>query len=172
MLRILLWALVGGVLIALLKILEYRHLVHAYPSEIYGGLIAVLFTALGVYAGLRWRRAREVVVVKEVRVPVEEFELDEERLRELGVTPREHEILGLIAEGLSNRQIAERLFVTESTVKTHAYRLFDKLDARRRVQAVQRGRELGLIPWGVGGVSGVNESTNPAAEGEIRTKVG
>lgn len=168
MLRIILWALVGGVLIALLKLLEYRHLVHAYPSEIYGGLIAVLFTALGVYAGLRWRRSREVVVVK-VRVPVEEFELDEERLRELGITPREHEILALIAEGLSNRQIAERLFVTESTVKTHAYRLFDKLDARRRVQAVQRGRELGLIPWGV---TGVNESTNPAAGDEIRTKVG
>lgn len=175
MLRIVLWSLAGGVLIALLKLLEYRHFVHAYPGEIYGGLVAVLFTALGIYAGLRWHKAREVVVVQEVRVPVEEFELDEGNLRELGVTPREHEILGLIAEGLSNRQIADRLFVAESTVKTHAYRLFDKLGARRRVQAVQRGRELGLIPWGVSGVSGVsgvNESTNPDSENAIPTKVG
>ncbi len=166
MLRIVLWALAGGVLIALLKLLEYRHVVHAYPTEIYGGLIALLFTALGVYGGLRWRRARETVVVKEVRVPVEEFELDEANLRELGVTPRELEVLGLIAQGLTNRQIAHRAGVTESTVKTHAYRLFDKLGVQRRVQAVQRGRELGLIPWGV------NESRNPGSEGQIRTKVG
>lgn len=166
MLRIVLWALAGGVLIALLKVLEYRHFVHAYPTEIYGGLIAVLFTAVGVYAGLRWRRAREGVVVREVRVPVEEFELDEGNLRELGVTPREHEILGLIAEGLSNRQIADRLCVTESTVKTHAYRLFDKLGVGRRMQAVRRGRELGLIPWGF------NESMRSASGRRMGTKVG
>lgn len=166
MLRIVLWALAGGVLIALLKLLEYRHVVHAYPTEIYGGLIALLFTALGVYGGLRWRRARETVVVQEVRVPVEEFELDERNLRQLGVTPRELEVLGLIAQGLSNRQIAHHAGVTESTVKTHAYRLFDKLGVQRRVQAVQRGRELGLIPWGV------NQSANPGSESRIRTKVG
>lgn len=166
MLRIVLWALAGGVLIALLKLLDYRHVVHAYPTEIYGGLIALLFTALGVYGGLRWRRARERVVVKEVRVPMEEFELHEENLRELGVTPRELEVLGLIAHGLTNRQIADRVYVTESTVKTHAYRLFGKLGVRRRVQAVQRGRELGLIPWEV------NESANPDSESRIRTKVG
>lgn len=166
MLRIVLWSLAGGVLIALLKLLEYRHFVHAYPGEIYGGLVAVLFTALGIYAGLRWHKAREVVVVQEVRVPVEEFELDETNLRELGITPRELEILGLIGEGLSNRQIAERACVTESTVKSHAYRLFDKLGVRRRVQAVQRGRELGLIPWTV------DESSNSVPESRIRTKVG
>ena len=99
-------------------------------------------------------------------MPVEEFELDEANLRDVGITPRELEILGLIAAGLSNRQIGDRLFITESTVKTHAYRLFDKLDVRRRVQAVQRGRELGLISWGV------DERTTPGPEGENRTKVG
>lgn len=155
-LRIALWALLGGVLIALLKVLDYRHFVHAYPTELYGGLIAALFAALGVYAGWRWSRDRETVVVREVRVPVEEFELDDANLKETGITPRELEILGLVAEGLSNRQIADRLAISESTVKTHAYRLFDKLYVRRRVQAVQRGRELGLIPWGArgGGDSG------------------
>ena len=145
--RVLLYGTVGGVLIALLKFIEYKHFVRAYPTEIYGGLVAVIFTAVGIYFGLRWTRAREVVVVKEVRVPQGgPFVLDARKLKELGITQREHEILGLIAEGLSNREIGERLFVSENTVKTHSSRLFDKLGVNRRVQAVQKARELGLIP--------------------------
>ena len=145
--RVILYGLAGGVLIALLKILEYKHFVRAYPTEIYGGLVAVIFTALGLYFGLRWARPKEVVVVKEVRVPEgPSFALDAGKLKELGITQREHEILGLIAEGLSNREIGERLFVSENTVKTHSSRLFDKLGVNRRVQAVLKGRELGLIP--------------------------
>jgi DNA-binding CsgD family transcriptional regulator len=145
--RAILYGLAGGILIALLKVLEYKHFVRAYPTEIYGGLVAVIFSALGVYFGLRWARAREVVVVKEVRVPGgAPFVLDAGKLKALGITQREHEILGLIAEGLSNREIGGRLFVSENTVKTHSSRLFDKLGVKRRVQAVQKGRELGLIP--------------------------
>lgn len=155
--RVILYGLAGGVLLALLKLLEYKHFVHAYPTEIYGGLVAVIFSALGLYFGLQWARSREVreirevVVVKEVRVPavpVEDgpFVPDAGKLKELGITRREHEILGLIAEGLSNREIGERLFVSENTVKTHSSRLFDKLGVNRRVQAVLKGRELGLIP--------------------------
>lgn len=145
--RVILYGLAGGVLIALLKVLEYQHFVRAYPTEIYGGLVAMIFSALGLYFGLRWARTKEVVVVKEVRVPEGgPFVLAVEKLAELGITPREHEILGLIAEGLSNREIGERLFVSENTVKTHSSRLFDKLGVNRRVQAVLRGRELGLIP--------------------------
>ena len=74
------------------------------------------------------------------------FALNEERLRNLGITKRELEILELIAQGLSNREIAEKLFVSENTVKTHSSRLFDKLSAKRRTQAVQIGKEMGLIP--------------------------
>lgn len=145
--RIILYGLAGGVLIALLKVLEYNYFVRAYPAEVYGGLVAVIFSALGIYFGLRMARAREVVVVKEVRVPEGgPFVLDAEKLKALGITQREHEILGLIAEGLSNREIAERIFVSENTVKTHSSRLFDKLGVNRRVQAVQKGRELRLIP--------------------------
>lgn len=137
----------GGILIALLKFIEYKHFIHAYPTEIYGGILAVIFTMVGVYVGLRLTRQTEVVVVKEVRVRESEpFVLDESKLRELGITPREHEILGLIAEGLSNREIAERLFVSENTVKTHSSRLFEKIGVNRRMQAVQKGKELGLIP--------------------------
>ena len=145
--RIILYGLAGGVLIALLKVLEYNYFVRAYPAEVYGGLVAVIFSALGIYFGVRMARAREVVVVKEVRVPEGgPFVLDVDKLKALGITQREHEILGLIAEGLSNREIGERLFVSENTVKTHSSRLFDKLGVNRRVQAVQKGRELRLIP--------------------------
>ena len=145
--RVIGYGLAGGVLIALLKAIEYQHFVRLYPTEVYGGLIAVIFSVLGIYFGLRWSRSREVVVVKEVRVPQGgPFVLDVEKLKGLGITQREHEILELIAEGLSNREIGERLFVSENTVKTHSSRLFDKLGVNRRVQAVQKGRELGLVP--------------------------
>jgi DNA-binding CsgD family transcriptional regulator len=138
----------GGVLIALLKMIEYKHFVHEYPGEVYGGLLAVIFTIVGVYLGLKWTGPqKEVVVIKEVRVrDSEPFALNTENLREAGLTPRELEILGLIAQGLSNREIGEKLFVSENTVKTHSSRVFEKLAVNRRVQAVQKGKELGLIP--------------------------
>lgn len=128
------WGAAGGILIALLKVIEYKHFVQAYPSEIYGGLVALIFTVIGIYLGLRWTK------------PKPPFVADATKLAEVGLTPREHEILGLIAQGLSNREIGEKLFVSENTVKTHSSRLFEKMQVRRRVQAVQRGRELGLLP--------------------------
>ncbi|HVS02766.1 MAG TPA: helix-turn-helix transcriptional regulator [Thermoanaerobaculia bacterium] len=141
------WGLVGGVLLALLKVVEYQHFVRAYPSAVYGGLVAALFAALGLYLGRRWNRGRKVLVVEPVRAPRQEpFVANAEVLEALGITPREHQVLELIAEGLSNREIGERAFISENTVKTHSSRLFDKLGVRRRVQAVRRGRELGLIP--------------------------
>ena len=145
--HILLYGVIGGILIALLKFIEYKHFVQAYPAEMYGGLVALIFTAVGIYLGLKWTRPKEVVVVREVKVRDDgPFTLNADKLAELGITPREHEILGLIAQGLSNREIGEKLFVSENTVKTHSSRLFDKMSVNRRVQAVQKGRELGLIP--------------------------
>lgn len=145
--RILLFGIPGGALLALLEVIEYKQFVHDYPIELYGALVAALFSAVGIALGLRWARSREVVVVKEVRVRESgPFALDRDRLAELAITPREHEILGLIAEGLSNREIGARLFVSENTVKTHSSRLFEKLGVNRRIQAVQRAKELSLIP--------------------------
>ena len=146
---ILLYGLLGGVLIAALKLVEYRFLVVEHSLEIYGGIVAALFAGLGIWLGLKLTRPR--VVVREVPVEVrvrapEPFVPDAERVRRLGITPRELEILEAIAAGLSTREIAARLFVSENTVKTHASRLFDKLDARRRTQAVQIAKEAGLIP--------------------------
>ena len=145
--HILIYGLLGGALIALLKFVEYRFLVIEHSVEIYGGLIALLFAVVGIWLGLKLTNSKKTIVVKEVLVPTAEpFLLNERRLRELGITRRELEILELIARGLSNREIAEKLFVSENTVKTHSSRLFDKLSAKRRTQAVQLGKELGLIP--------------------------
>jgi NarL family two-component system response regulator LiaR len=145
--HILIYGLCGGLLIVLLKFVEYRFLVVQHSIEIYGGLIALLFAVLGIWLGLKLTKTKETIVVREVRLPAEQsFTLNEVRLRELGITRRELEILKLIAGGLSNREIAEKLFVSENTVKTHSSRLFDKLSAKRRTQAVQLGKEFGLIP--------------------------
>ena len=145
--HILIYGLCGGVLIVVLRLIEFRFLVVEHSIEIYGGLIAALFAALGIWLGLKLTRKKEVLVVKEVPVPAtQSFALNEERLKDLGITRRELEILELIAQGMSNREIAEKLFVSENTVKTHSSRLFDKLGAKRRTQAVQLGKEIGLIP--------------------------
>ncbi len=170
------YGLCGGILIATLKLIEFRFLVVEHSVEIYGGLIALLFAALGIWLGLKLTRTKEVLVdrctsptVKEgsltntsttdagalldsrataPNVPVsvpQSFALNQARLRELGITKRELEILELIAKGMSNREIAAKLFVSENTVKTHSSRLFEKLSAKRRTQAVQIGKEIGLI---------------------------
>jgi ATP/maltotriose-dependent transcriptional regulator MalT len=145
--EILIYGACCGVLIAVLNAVEYRLLVVEHSLALYGGVVAVLFAALGIWLGRSLVRERTAVLVREVRVPADApFEIDQERLRALGITPRELEILGLIAAGLSNREIAGRLFVSENTVKTHSSRLFDKLGARRRTQAVQLGKAARLIP--------------------------
>jgi len=143
----LIYGLCGGILIVVLRLIEFRFLIIEHSIEIYGGLIAALFAGLGIWLGLKLTKKQEVIVVKEVPVPAtRSFTLNEERLKDLGITRRELEILELIAQGLSNREIADKLFVSENTVKTHSSRLFDKLSARRRTQAVQIGKEMGLIP--------------------------
>ncbi|HVM92019.1 MAG TPA: response regulator transcription factor [Terriglobales bacterium] len=170
--HVLIFGMVGGILIAVLEWTEYRFLVLEHSVEIYGGLIAATFAGVGIWLGNRVTRRKERVVVREVpvevavikevlvRVPAEApptlaqgssalhepFIPDERKREELGVTRRELDILELIARGFSNREIAGKLFVSENTVKTHSSRVFDKLGAKRRTQAVQLGKEFGLLP--------------------------
>lgn len=147
---ILLYGVAGGLLIAVLKLTEYRFLIVEHSVEIYGALVAALFAGLGIWLGQTLTKKKPAVVIKEVTAqalqPTDPFVADETRVRQLGITARELEILGLIATGLSNREIASRLFVSENTVKTHSSRLFDKLGAKRRTQAVQIGKTGRLIP--------------------------
>ena len=150
--HLLIYGLCGGLLILVLRLIEYRFLVLERSIEIYGGLIALLFVSLGIWLGLKLTKNKVVVkevpieVPVEIRVPTSEpFVLDQVKLQQLGITARELEILELIAGGLSNREIAEKLFVSENTVKTHSSRVFEKLSAKRRTQAVQIGKDLGLI---------------------------
>ena len=151
----LIFGLVGGLLIATLRYTEYRFVIIEHSVELYTALVAILFATFGIWLGLRITRRRETVVVREVLVPAEApapaqgkapFAPNTAHQQTLGITPRELEILTLVGLGLSNREIATQLFVSENTVKTHCARTFDKLGAARRTQAVQRGKELGLLP--------------------------
>ena len=151
--HILILGLVGGILIAILRWSEYQFLVIEHSLEIYGAIVAIIFVVFGIWLGIKLTKPREKIVLREVLIPTTAepsapatFTLNQVQLDALGITPRELEILTLIAQGLSNREIAARLFVSENTVKTHCSRAFDKLGARRRTQAVQLGKQLGLLP--------------------------
>ena len=137
---IIIYGLSMAALLGLLKYLEYSFIVRDIPFEFYIGTIAVMFTVLGVWVGRRLTR------VKYVTSPSSDFELDDSELKRLGISKREYEVLELIAGGLSNQEIADKLFVSTSTVKTHTSNLFSKLDARRRTQAIQKAKELRLLP--------------------------
>ncbi len=145
--HILLYGLLAGVLIVVLRLIEYRYLIATRSVEIYGGLIAAVFAALGIWLGVTLTGRPERVVVKEVSVPAAStFVADPARREALGITKRELEILELMAAGMSNKEIADHIFVSENTVKTHASRLFEKLGARRRMQAINTAKGSGLIP--------------------------
>jgi two-component system, NarL family, response regulator LiaR len=138
---ILLYGVAMAILLGLLKLVEYKYFVRDIPLEFYVGVIAIVFTGLGIWAGLRLTRPKIVEV--EVNAP---FVCDEAALRNLGISKREFEVLGLIAAGLSNQDIADRLFVSNSTVKTHVSNVLAKLDASRRTEAIARAKEMRIIP--------------------------
>jgi NarL family two-component system response regulator LiaR len=139
---ILIYGLVLALLVFILKFVEYRFFVRDLSLEFYIGLIAIMFTTLGIWSG--WKLTSKKVIVK--TVPSEPFQLNEAELNRLGISKREHEVLELMARGLSNQEIADKLFVSLNTVKTHTSNLFLKLETKRRTQAVQKGKELHLIP--------------------------
>ena len=118
-----------------LQWLEYQRLVRAQPIEVYMGLVALAFLVLGVVIGVRVIAPR----------PAPDFDGNPQAQAALGISERELEVLKELAAGHSNKQIARNLDVSPNTVKTHVARLFEKLGASRRTEAIRRARELGLV---------------------------
>ncbi|MGQ3053097.1 MAG: response regulator transcription factor [Roseateles sp.] len=122
---------------ALLQWLDYRHLARAQSETVYVALVAAAFLGLGVWAGVQLLGRRAP--------PAEPFDGNPQAQATLGISPREREVLELLAAGLANKEIAARLHVSPHTVKTHVAKLYEKLGARRRTEAILKARELGLL---------------------------
>ena len=138
-----------ALLLFFLKWLELRFIIFDHSFEIYIGFIAVIFTALGIWLALKLSKPKikTVVVEKEVYITRNEnFVLNTALVAQLELSKRELEILGLLAQGHSNQEIAGKIFVSLSTVKTHIQNLYQKLDVKRRTQAIEKARTLNLIP--------------------------
>ncbi|MFN7837437.1 MAG: response regulator transcription factor [Bacteroidota bacterium] len=135
------YAVALAALIWLLKWLEFRFMVRDLSLEIYLTILAVFFTVLGIWAGLKLTRKKIVTITLGP-----DFILNEAELNKLGISKREHEVLEWMAKGLSNQEIADKLFVSLNTVKTHTSNLFLKLEVSRRTQAIQKAKQLRLIP--------------------------
>jgi two-component system, NarL family, response regulator LiaR len=132
----------------LLKWLEWRFIIFRHSYEIYIGFIAVIFTALGIWLALKLSKPKieTVIVEKEVFINGhEEFIPDTAMIAQLQLSKREMEIINLMAQGHSNQEIAAALFVSLSTVKTHVQNIFEKLDVKRRMQAVEKAKRVRII---------------------------
>lgn len=136
-----------AVLLFLMKWLELRFIIVDYAFEIYVGAIAVIFTALGIWIALKLGspKVKTVHVEKQVYINSNDFVLNETALNQLNLSKRELEVLQLMAEGLSNQEIAERLFLSLNTIKTHSSKLFEKMEVERRTQAVDKAKKLQII---------------------------
>ena len=136
-----------AIILVLMKWLEWRMLVIDHTIELYAGVIAILFMALGIWLANKLTRPRinTIVVEKQIFIKSDGFILNEAEVSRLGLSKRELEVLQLMAEGLSNLEIADRLFVSLNTIKTHSSRIFEKLEVQRRTQAVEIARKLSII---------------------------
>ncbi|MBS1524756.1 MAG: winged helix-turn-helix transcriptional regulator [Bacteroidetes bacterium] len=146
--QIIIYGLALAVIISLIRWLEISYILADDQVDIYLGIIALLFTGLGVWLAIRLRKPKleTVIVEKEVLLaPRSEFVLNENELKRLNLSRRELEVLQWMAAGLSNQEIADKLFVSVNTVKTHTTQLFEKMEVKRRTQAVDLGKKLGLI---------------------------
>lgn len=133
-------------LLLLMKWLEWHFIIVDYAFEFYAGALAVIFTLLGIWLAVKLTKPKTIIVEKEVINHNAHFVLNQKELNRLGLSKREMEVLQLMSEGLSNDQIASRLFVSLNTVKTHVSRVFEKLEVQRRTHAVDTARKLNIIP--------------------------
>jgi len=131
-----------------LKWIELRFIIINHAFEIYAGLIALIFTALGIWLALKLTRQRVKTMIVEKEIYIEKSEnfiKDEREIEKLNLSKREVEVLELMASGLSNQEIASRLFVSVNTIKTHTSKLFEKMEVKRRTQAIEMAKRLSII---------------------------
>jgi DNA-binding CsgD family transcriptional regulator len=147
--QFLLYGIVLGILLVLMAWAKYRFLIADHAIEIYILLIAAVFTSIGMWAGLRWSAPRIIEKPKIIEVPIIQSDIQqrpkEELLKIYNLSLREWETLVSLSSGLTNEQIAEKLFISNNTVKTHLGNLYAKLDVKRRTEAVKKAREIGLL---------------------------
>ena len=141
------YAIAMAILLLLLRLLEYKFLVLEYKVEIYAGIIAIIFLLIGIWVANKVTKPKveTVVVEKEVKIFQDNFSINTEAIETLKISSRELEVLQLMAKGLSNQEIADTLFVSLHTIKTHNANLFEKLDVKRRTQAVEVAKKLQII---------------------------
>jgi len=139
--QILAYGLCLAAFLSFIKYFEHNFFISYINAQWYLSFFALLFIGLGIWLGFQIVSTRK----NSLENPSPRFSIDEQKLKELQISKREHEVLELIAQGHSNNEIANELFVSVNTVKTHSYNLFSKLDVKRRTQAVQKAKELNLI---------------------------
>lgn len=152
--NLLIYGLFLGILGFILKMTEYWFWVKLNAFDIYIVLVSVVFLSVGLWLG---RNLQHKNKEKTVSLPPntdgtsrtnregDTFPINENALAQSGISKREHEVLVLIAKGMSNQEIADTLFVSQSTIKTHTSRLFEKLDVKNRTHAIVKAKELGII---------------------------
>jgi two-component system, NarL family, response regulator LiaR len=144
--QIILYGLVLAIFLFLLKWLEMRYELVDQQMDTYIGLIAIMFTGLGIWLALKIRKPKVETIIVEKEVYLNDFSVNEDEIKRLNLSKRELEVLQLMAAGLSNQEIAEKLFVSLNTIKTHWTQIFEKMEVKRRTQAVDLGKKLSIIP--------------------------
>lgn len=139
------YGLAMAALVFVLKYAEYKFWIRDLRMEVYVGVVAMLFTALGVWVGQKLLKSRPADVHVSAAAPAAVRTPQKAAITELGISARELEVLGLMAEGCSNQEIADRLFISLPTVKSHGSNLYIKLGVSRRTQAVHKAKELGIL---------------------------
>ncbi len=145
--ELLLYAFAMAVLLFVIKWIEYRVFVFSHRMELYMGLVALLFTLLGIWASKKLTKKETVIIEKEVIVQKNvHFQINQEELSNRKISHRELQVLELMSDGLTNQEIADRLFVSLNTIKTHSSNLYEKLEVKRRTQAIETAKKLSILP--------------------------
>lgn len=145
---VILYSLSLAILLFILRWLEIRFIIIDHALEIYVGAIALIFTGLGIWLSFKLVNRKPETRIVEKTVYLENdtnLMLNQEEIEKTGLSKRELEVLHLMAEGLSNEEVAERLYVSLNTIKTHTSRVFEKLDVKRRTQAIEKAKRLRVI---------------------------